>query len=205
MGSHSKSKLVNLCLGALNVAIPELVSGKVKLSMAPLLVVQLRGVELNENDQNILCYIAGAILHRTRKHFRSLPIAKGSPRAAALEYLDHNTISATEAVADQLPASLTIAREKVNLAFVSANFMTFFALLEAAIGLREFCIRRGKALRVAGKRGMCKQQSLRCILKAAPPVRLSTELARLAGEDTSSVDANVADCLRPLFVKLICK
>ena len=92
MGSHSKSKLVNLCLGALNVAIPELVSGKVKLSMAPLLVVQLRGVELNENDQNILCYIAGAILHRTRKHFRSLPIAKGS--------LDHNTISATEAVAD---------------------------------------------------------------------------------------------------------
>ena len=70
---------------------------------------------------------------------------------------------------------------------------------------REFCIRRGKALRVAGKRGMCKQQSLRCILKAAPPVRLSTELARLAGEDTSSVDANVADCLRLLFVKLICK
>lgn len=69
----------------------------------------------------------------------------------------------------------------------------------------RFAYYEGKLFELLEEAACQSSDLFAAFLKPAPSVRLSTEVARMAGEYTSSVDANFADSLRPLFLKLICE
>lgn len=85
---------------------------------------------LRSDEAETVYYIAGAILHRARKHYNRKGFTESARTAVAIRFTNFSSIGQDSASAENLPIGLMRDREKVNLVYVSAKFFRWVVALE---------------------------------------------------------------------------
>ena len=116
-GSLAEARVVGLGLGALSTVIDEEVPKELKLALAPPLFNTELPSQVKPTPEELptLYYIAGAILHRAKRHYTRLLKTDGSKAAEAYAFLEYNAIHEKQAEAEGLPVELVRARRLLHL------------------------------------------------------------------------------------------
>ena len=108
-----------------------------------------------------------------------------------------------------MPIDLVVAREIINLVFVSEKFMRFMVYLEAIFGLNcnsTTLAGHGDALFIKLQEIACHSTALwKVFAQSVPPCRPLEEMAEVSHEEASNTQAEYAEKLRTLFYLLIRK
>lgn len=144
-------------------------------------------------------YIAGAILHRAKRHYTRNLKTDGSRAAEAYAFLEYNSIHEKQAEAEGLPVELVFTRRNLRLVFVSRSFMQFVVFLEALIGSNcssTNLAAYGKCLfEELEDMARANETLYKLFLEAIHPGWLSTEMAHTARGEPPDFSKD----LRPLF------
>jgi hypothetical protein len=201
-GELDKDWVIAIGLSSLKEIIQDDVWAEIRRRRMTEIKNGLPGLCLRSDEAETVYYIAGAILHRARKHYNRKDFTESARAAVAISFLNFNSIGQDSASAENLPIGLVRDREKVNLVYVSAKFFRWVVALEANFGSN--CTRanveayNSELFSECEKKACHNENLFRAFLDAAPLELLSF------GEDPDAAEES-SEKYRNLFCSLIKK